>query len=47
MPDGLLPFEVVILATFGAIFFVASSYHFRTTFQTLSVDRVRFLESIA
>jgi len=43
VPDGLYPFELVTFAVFGAIFLAASFYHFKMTFQALSVGRVRNL----
>jgi len=36
VPDALFPYEVVAFALFGAAFLVASFYHFRQTFRTLS-----------
>lgn len=36
-PDGLFPFEVATFAIFGTAFLAASIYHFRITFQSLTV----------
>ena len=36
VPDGLFPFEVLAFAVFGAIFLVASFYHFRLGLRAVS-----------
>jgi len=36
VPDGLFPFEVVAFAVFGAVFLVASFYHFRLGLRSVS-----------
>ena len=46
VPDQLFPFEVLTFALFGMIFLAASFYHFRTTFQLLTVNRTKILPEI-
>ena len=36
VPDGLFPFEVLAFAAFGAVFLLASIYHFRLGLRAVS-----------
>ena len=36
IPDGLFPFELLAFAVFGAVFLVASYYHFRLGLRAVS-----------
>ena len=36
VPDGIFPFELLAFAVFGAVFLVASFYHFRQGLRAIS-----------
>jgi hypothetical protein len=42
VPDSLFPFEVIAFALFGALFLAASAYHFRMSYQALSVNQAGY-----